>query len=167
MIEDPSDIVRKIRSIADYQFGRGIGEVLFPENVTVAFSKRTGRVRRIYFNQNLLATLRPSDGLFSLTIEGAERIMKNAEHKNLWVQVREDVSQFIGDGGNVFAKHVIRVDEEIRPGEEVIVIDGEKRVIAVGKALLSGDEMKSFRRGMAVKVRRGASERFKKREREE
>jgi len=45
--------------------------------------------------------------------------------------------------------------------EEVIVLNGKQRVIAVGKAVLSGDEMKSFKKGVAVKVRRGDLEKAK------
>ncbi|MCK5403375.1 pseudouridine synthase, partial [Candidatus Bathyarchaeota archaeon] len=47
------------------------------------------------------------------------------------------------------------VDGKIRPGEEVVVINNKNIVLAVGKALLSGDEMLAFNRGVAVKVRRG------------
>ncbi|RLI35427.1 pseudouridine synthase, partial [Candidatus Bathyarchaeota archaeon] len=46
---------------------------------------------------------------------------------------------------------------EIRPGDEVAVVNGEDRLLAVGKAVLSGVEMASFKSGAAVKVRRGSS----------
>jgi archaeosine-15-forming tRNA-guanine transglycosylase len=46
--------------------------------------------------------------------------------------------------------------------EEIIILNGKQRVIAVGKAVLSGDEMKAFKRGVAVKVRRGNLEKVKK-----
>ena len=38
------------------------------------------------------------------------------------------------------------------------MVDGSNRVLAVGRALLSADEMKAFKRGVAVKVRRGCAE---------
>jgi len=37
----------------------------------------------------------------------------------------------------------------------VVVVDGAGRVLAVGRAVLSGAEMRAFKRGVAVKVRRG------------
>ena len=154
MLHNP---LQKIRSIADYQFGSGVGETLFPDNVEISFSKRTGRMRHIYLGSKLLATLRPTDGFFSLTIEGARRILKVKPHR-LWVRVQDDVADFIADGRSVFAKHIVDCDEEIRPEEEVIVVDDEGGVLAVGRAVLTGKEMRAFKRGVAVRVRRGLDE---------
>jgi len=153
--------IRKVRSVADYQFGRGMGEKLFPDDVLLVFS-RTGRVRYVYLNGELLATLRSSDGFFSLTIKGAERLMKAECSKRILVKVQEDISPFIESGRNVFAKHVVSAGDEIRPREEVIVIDSKNKILAVGKALLSGREMKYFKRGVAVQVRRGIGQKVKK-----
>jgi len=48
--------------------------------------------------------------------------------------------------------------EDIRAKDEVIVADENNRVLAVGRAVLSSEEMTSFKRGVAVKVRRGIHE---------
>ena len=152
--------LRKIRSIADYQFGRGTGETLFPDKVNISFSRRTGRIRHIYFKGELLATLRPTDGFFSLTLEGAHRIMQTKPLR-LWVKVQDDVANFIAKGRSVFAKHVVDCDVEIRPEEEVIVIDRQHKILAVGRAILTGREMTAFKRGVAVRVRRGLLKRKK------
>jgi predicted RNA-binding protein (TIGR00451 family) len=155
---DKPNALQKIRSIADYQFGRGVGRKLFPREVRIVYSKRTGRIRHIYFREKMLATLRPTDGLFSLTITGAKQIIEHAKPQRLWVRIQEEAEPFVAKGKSVFAKHVIDVDEEIRPQEEVIVVNKKGEVLAVGKAILSGDEMKMFRRGVAVRVRRGIAE---------
>ncbi|MCX8170970.1 MAG: pseudouridine synthase [Candidatus Bathyarchaeota archaeon] len=147
--------LERIRKIADYQFGKDVGEHLFPDNVEITFSKGTGRIRHIYLNGVLLATLNPTTGLFTLTIEGARRVFSSMRIKRLWVKIRSDAVPFVEGGGDVFAKHVICSDEEILPGEEVIVIDDNGDVVAVGRAVLSGAEMKAFKRGVAVKVRSG------------
>jgi predicted RNA-binding protein (TIGR00451 family) len=149
--------LQKIRAIADYQFGRGFGVALFPDDVEIAFSKRTGRIRHIYYGGRLLVTLRPTDGFFSLTVEGGRRLM-GAKLKRLWVKVQDDVADFVSDGRSVFAKHVVDCDDEIRPEEEVVVVDGRGGVLAVGRAVLTGMEMKAFKQGVAVRVRRGVSE---------
>lgn len=151
-------ILEQIRKIADYQFGKGVGENLFPENVEIIFSKRTGRIRYVYLDGKLLATLNPATGLFTLTIEGAKRVFSSMSPKRLWVKISNEAVPFVESGGDVFAKHVIESDENIRPGEEVIVIDCEGNIIAVGKAALSGVEMMTFNRGVAVKIRRGRRE---------
>jgi predicted RNA-binding protein (TIGR00451 family) len=53
-------------------------------------------------------------------------------------------------------------DQEIRVGEEVIVTGEDDSILAVGKALLTGREMLAFKRGIAVKVRRGIGEEEKR-----
>jgi predicted RNA-binding protein (TIGR00451 family) len=141
--------------VADYQFGKGVGAKLFPENVEITYSKRTGRIRYIYLDGKRLATMRPTDGLFSLSVAGAKRIAENTCHAKCIVVVRNDVSKFIAKGGDVFAAHVVRADDAIRSKGEVIVVDESGKVLAVGKAVLSGEEMRAFKSGVAVKVRRG------------
>jgi len=147
------DEIEKLRRIADYQFGKDVGKVLFPSNITLRHSKATGKIRHILLHNKLLATLRARNGLFALTIEGAKRLLKaTSRHK---VVISDDVKELILRGRDVFAKHVIESSPAIRPGEEVIVTDKRGKVLAVGKALLSGKEMLSFRYGVAVRIRRG------------
>ncbi len=146
------DVLNRIRSVADYQFGRGVGRVLFPDGVNVAFSRRTGRIRYVFLNGERLVTMRPTDGLFSLSVAGAKRVAGAAKY---CVAVRDDVSKFIAEGGDVFAVHVVGADDDIRARDEVIVVEGGGKVLAVGRAVLSGEEMRAFKRGVAVKVRRG------------
>jgi predicted RNA-binding protein (TIGR00451 family) len=92
--------------------------------------------------------------MFSLTIHGAIRLA-NVKPLRYYVKVNDDVSSFIAKGKSVFAKHIVDADDEIRPREEVVVFDEKGRVLAVGRAILSGKEMKVFRRGVAVQVRSG------------
>lgn len=152
------DVLRRIRSVADYQFGKGVGMALFPENVKIVFSKKTGRIRYVYLEGKRLGTMRPTDGFFSLSIGGAKRIVDSGQPARCFVAVRSDVAKFIADGGDVFAAHVVRADDEVRAKDEIVVLDEEGKVLAVGRAVLSGEEMKAFERGVAVKVRRGCIE---------
>lgn len=160
-MSEKHDVFQKIRSIADYQFGRGVGERLFSRNVEIVFSKRTKRIRHIYLEGKRLATLRPTDGMFSLTVAGAKRILDGAKHPRLWVKVSKEAAPFVARGKSVFAKHVVDADDEIRPQEEVIVLDEGGEVLAVGRAVLTGAEMKAFKCGVAVRVRWGALEEVK------
>jgi uncharacterized protein with predicted RNA binding PUA domain len=152
------DALLRIRSVANYQFGKETGAKLFPDDVEIVFSKRTGRIRYVYLKKERLATLRPTDGLFSLSITGAKRIAENASSAKSIVVVQNDVSKFIAEGGDVFAVHVLEANPEIRPKDEVVVVDEGGKVLAVGRAILSGEEMKAFKIGVAVKVRRGCRE---------
>lgn len=147
----------KLRGIASYQLGRGTGEVLFTGKTMVVHSSRTGRMRRLYRDGKLLATLRPTDGMLALSLEGAMLLLRRGRFKNI-VIVQTDVSDFIRRGRNVFAKHVRQASPTIRPEDEVIVVNERNELLATGRAFLSGGEMLSFRRGVAVKVRHGSSE---------
>lgn len=149
------DPLRRIRAVADYQFGKGVGNKLFPENVEILYSKATGRIRYINLNGERLATLRPTNGLLSLSITAARRIVENVDLARCLVTVRSDVSRFVAEGSDVFAAHVVKVDDEIHARDEVIVVDEAGNVLAVGTALLSSSEMKAFKTGVAVKVRHG------------
>ena len=110
----------------------------------------------------MLATLRPTTGLFILTISGAKRMINVIDPLRLWVKVEDYAESFIAKGRSVFAKHVIASDPEIRPNEEVIVISNKDEVLAVGRALLTGKEMLAFQRGIAVRVRRGVTEKLRR-----
>jgi 7-cyano-7-deazaguanine tRNA-ribosyltransferase len=147
--------LEKIRAIADYQFGYQAGKVLFPDSVRLEYSKNTGRIRHIFFGEDLLANFRPNDGLFTLTIAGAERLIKGLPDLKYKVRLLDDLIEFIEQGKNLFAKHVVEAHPDIRPGQEVIVVDGEDNTIAVGKTILTPEEMLSFETGVAVKIRRG------------
>jgi len=138
-----------------------VGADLFPEGIEVAYSKATGRIRYVYLDGVRLVTLRPTDGLFSLSTTGARRIAERITSAKCFVAVRTDVSEFIAKGGDVFAAHVTEANDEIRSKDEIIVTDGNGKVLAVGQAVLSGEEMRTFKRGVAVKVRRGCLEKVK------
>ena len=147
--------IRRIRSIADYQYGEGVGSKLFPDNVKIEYSHSTGRIRYINLNGERIATLRPTDGMLSLSIGAARTLAKNVPLAPCFVTVRQDVAEFVADGGDVFAAHVVKVDPEIRARDEVIVLDETGQVVAVGRAFLSSSEMIAFKTGVAVKVRHG------------
>lgn len=147
--------LRKVRAVADYQFGEGVGESLFPSEVELTFSSKTGRVRHVYLGGVLLATLRPNDGLLALTIEGARRLLKIVPPPRARVIVAGDPCYFVAEGRDVQAKWVVSADVEIRPGDEVLVVDPNDELLGVGRAVLPGQAMLSFKEGLAVKLRRG------------
>ncbi len=103
----------------------------------------------------LLATLRAKDGYLALTPDGALRLLKAFKSPRLRVVVQNDVEEFIRKGRNVFAKHVVAADREIRPESEVLIVDEYDALLGVGKAVLTGREMTAFKTGAAVKTRHG------------
>jgi len=147
--------LRRVQTIADYQFGRGVGIGLFPEECTYIFST-TGRIRQILFGGVRLATVRASDGRLTLGIEGAKRLRTILPAPGYRVVIRDDVAEFVAQGKNAFAKHVVAADPAIRAGDDVLVVAGNDRLIACGSAVVSGTEMLAFNYGVAVRVRQGS-----------
>jgi predicted RNA-binding protein (TIGR00451 family) len=144
----------RLRAVADYQFGRGAGAALFPNDTRVEYSRNTGKPRHLYADGELVANYRPNDSLYTVTIAGARRLAA-IEGFRYTVRVRDDVVEYVEQGRNVFAKHVVDAGEAIRPGDEVVVIDGSGEVVAVGKSKMNRGDMLSFKTGAAVRVRRG------------
>jgi predicted RNA-binding protein (TIGR00451 family) len=162
-LEAPTAVqLRKLVGIANYQFGKDAGTVLFSKGTRITCSRRTGRIRHIYSGRRLIATLRPKDGYLALAPEGALLILSKIKQPPNLVVVQNDVADFIKAGGDVFAKHVARADMGLRPAEEVIVTNEQGVLLGVGKAVLSGKDMSFFKRGVAVRVRKGISEPIKR-----
>jgi predicted RNA-binding protein (TIGR00451 family) len=104
-----------------------------------------------------MATLRPTDGLLSLSITAARILTEKSPSAHCFVTVQNGVSKYIAEGGDVFAAHIVKADPEIHPKDEVIILDEKGQVLAVGRAFLSSAEMSAFKTGVAVKVRHGKS----------
>ena len=88
-------------------------------------------------------------------IEGGERLRARLAPPGYRVVVAGEVAEFIGQGKNVFARHVVTADPTIRAGDEVVVVNPSDDLLATGEAVLSGREMLVFNYGAAVKVRQG------------
>jgi predicted RNA-binding protein (TIGR00451 family) len=147
--------LRKLRGIANYQFGSHLGNVFFKGPIELTRSGKTNKIRLIFRDGKLISTLRARDGFLALTPDGAKIILASMKKSPRVVVVRDDVAEFIRAGRNVFAKHVVSTDSSIRPQDEVIVIGEKRQLLAVGRAALAGWEMTQFKRGIAVKTRRG------------
>ncbi len=126
----------RYRAHADFYFGEGAADSLLSGKIAV-------RGREIQDDQKRpLAATTPS-GMIALSLAGAARLEPLG---------RYTVS--IGDflpRGSLLAPGVVEADEQIRPGDEVIIA-GEK-AFGVGRAKMSGWEMVRSRRGVAVEIR--------------
>ncbi len=149
------DDVRKLKAIADYQFGWGAGEALFKGNINVEKSKKTGKIRHIYDGKTLIVNMRASDSYLVLSKEGARRLHGACEYPKNRVVVNRDSEPFALDGKSVFSKFVVECDENIRSNDEVLIVNEDDRLLAFGKSLLSAVEIEDFQTGQAIKTRKG------------
>jgi len=147
------DEIDRLKAVADYQFGPPAGNILFEGNIKIERSRTTGKVRMIYRENKPILFLRPNDGLYTLKFYGGLILNEHIPRPRLRVYVTQDSAEFNAKGKNVFAKFVIDVDPEIRPGDEVLIVDESDNLVAVGSAKLSAKEMLEFDVGIAVKVK--------------
>ncbi|MBN2151886.1 MAG: pseudouridine synthase [Candidatus Lokiarchaeota archaeon] len=150
---------RVLEAIAALQFGKHFAAFLHDNRprIGVERSKNTGKIRFVYLDGELVLVLRPEEGFFSLSVAGA-RVLNGLEGDAMvnGIVVLDEVAEFVKDGKNVFAKHVVDPLASIRPSQELYVCDGKREVLAVGKAVVSGRDMRHLKRGVAVATRHGA-----------
>ena len=148
-------LLERATAVARYQFGIDAANALMRGKIELVTSKNTGKIRNVISDGEHILSMRADDGLFTLRPEGAARMVKNVPGPHMRVVVSDDAVPFVTEGKNVFCAFVKECDPEIRPMEEVLVVDGNDRLVAVGRAMLIRNEMLSFRKGIAVKVRDG------------
>ncbi|MFX1302809.1 MAG: PUA domain-containing protein [Promethearchaeota archaeon] len=149
--------LRQIKAISDYQFGKEITDILFDDIEQIHFerSPNTHKIRYIYYKNNLLLTLRPTNGFFTLTLYSAQKLINKISPPKLRIIVLNDISEFIKKGRNVFCKHVTDIDEDLRPLDEVIIVNQNDELLGIGKLKIPVSYVKSFSYGIAVNVRKG------------
>ena len=145
--------IRKLKALLSYQWNINISNMQNSSNWEFVISKSTGKIRYVKQEGKILFTLVPMTGLFTPTYEGAIELIKMNLDGRYRVVIKNEVSEFVEKGKSALAKFVIYADPLLRAGEEVIVTNEEGELLGVGRALLSGEEMKSFSRGVAVNIR--------------
>ncbi|TXT66757.1 MAG: tRNA-guanine(15) transglycosylase [Promethearchaeota archaeon] len=151
--------IRKLKAISDYQFGPEITDILFEnlDHIRIVRSKNTGKIRYVYSGEELLLTLKPTNGLFTLTFLASDIIISNTKSPRLRAVVLTEISKFIRKGRNVFCKHILDIDDSLRPNDEIIVVNQEQEILAIGRVSIPVPYIREFTRGVGVDVRKGIS----------
>jgi 7-cyano-7-deazaguanine tRNA-ribosyltransferase len=137
--------IKFLKLILEYQFGKGAYKNFKGIQLEIA---STGKLRRVWKDGKLLGTISAETGFFLPSSEGA-KLLESWMKK---VFVKKEAEEFVRKGKNVLAKFAF-TSEEVLPGEEVLICSEKGEIIACGKALLNKEEINSFERGVAVKVR--------------
>ncbi|MDR0768221.1 MAG: pseudouridine synthase [Methanosarcinales archaeon] len=146
--------LKRVRMMADYQFGKGVGAVLFDDNSKFQLSK-TKRIRQVHSGGERIATVRAKDGFFTLSMEGARRLHAYLKAPAMRVAVVDDAVPFVAKGKTAFCKHIISIDPDVRAMEEILVTDKNDNLLATGQLALSPREILHSSQGAAVLVRSG------------
>ena len=147
-------MLERVRIIADYQFGKGVGEKLFPDGVRFMLS-RTGRIRQVIEGGKRIATIRANDGFLILSAYGGQKLHDALPFPARRVIMNDDAAPFVAKGKTAFCKFIVDCDPEIRALEEILLVDKDDNLLATGQALLCAAELKAFKRGIAVNVSYG------------
>ncbi len=144
-----SEII-KLWGILTYQFNSLVANSLLnpPSSIEVITSSK-GKVRYVLKKGKRMLTLRPTSGTFSISLEAAKIITSLVESPRFRVIVKGDREL----KGSVLARDIVDVDVNIRPNNEVIVVNKSDEVIGVGRAKVSGDLMKLLSYGEVVRLR--------------
>jgi conserved protein with predicted RNA binding PUA domain len=147
---DPLDIV-----IHHLDLLFNIDSASFLNDLFFTFSRRTGRVKSFGSKDKLYGTFR-SDGGIALTISGAEILIHVKNFCQNLIIPEVEAIPFIEASKSLFCKHVFWMGQNIRVGSDVVIVDKNVRILAVGKSCIDSLHSKSTTTsGVAVKVREG------------
>jgi len=149
---------RKLEFLFKYQWRLDATEFLKQDEVEIELSRSTGKIRHIRREGEILFTLVPTTGLLTPTYEGGIELAKMGLDEEYIVVMTQEASEFVARGKSALAKFVKQVGPQLHAGEEVLVVDEEGTIVGTGRTLLSGFEMLSFNRGVAVAIRHSMSQ---------
>ncbi len=152
-VKDEPEEMEQVLQTIQFLFGRNATKYL--RDLSVERSKNTGMIRKVFSKGKLIGVIRPEDGFFLPNVRGASLIKKGLEQGSCRVVISDEAVEPVSKGRSVFSKFVLEIDRNLKPYQEVIVVDKRDDVIAVGKLLLAPSEVKDFKHHVVVKVRHG------------
>ena len=119
-------------------------------NLNITISRKTKRIKLVCDGDNQLFSLRVNDGRLLPTMEGGRYLIANGYQKNR-VFVNSDAAPFVSEGKSAFCKHIVKVDDNIIPEIEVLLMSEDNKLLATGTAVQPGYAMLQLDAGIAVK----------------
>lgn len=160
-MEDSSQIsewtLRKLKAVMSYQWGSHAGNLIDNISVHAVISRSTNKIRYVKSEDDILFTMVPTTGLLTPTYKGGLALLEAGISQDYVVTMDSEVAEFVADGKSALAKFVKKAGMNLRAGEEVLVVDEDHKLLGTGRALLNGNEMLEFDRGVAVMIRHSLS----------
>lgn len=151
--------IREIITLADKQWGSGAGISLIYLEEPIVLNPCPGpdRLEEFILDGSVMGSIQ-----FSNKTMSSSMILRESGGKRLsslgflpakgYVVIDETVIPFLLDGKNLLSPGIIDADPHIQEGDEVLVLDNEKKIVASGNARKSGNEMVGTK-GIGVKIR--------------
>lgn len=134
----------KIQKIADYQFGIGVGEAMFPE--VYSLKGRPPLPFKILRQNQQHGVIHYTTGKLTLSMKNGGILAKKKKYFIMF-----DGEKL--EGSTLFAVGVKKADPEIRPSDEIVIVDKNYTPLGVGHALISGRDMEVARFGAVAKIK--------------
>lgn len=151
----------KIKATADYQFCKGAGKTLTDGNLDFVKNKK-GRIKNVFLNDDHVLSIRHYDGFFTLKKPGAKLLKEEFSSPKLRIQVTDESAKFNSEGKNVFSKFIIDMWEQLRHGDEALIVTETDELAAVGRVFLTKEETEFLNRGLAARIREGFEYQYNK-----
>jgi predicted RNA-binding protein (TIGR00451 family) len=145
----------RVSALLDYAYGPPTGSILKNLGVKFVYSPRSQRLRDIYADGLLYAVMR-EDGYPLLQRYGLKLLEGSFLTKS--VTVKAEAVQCVRAGGNVFCRHIAGFNGRFAIDEDCVVVSPDDRPIACGRLLIHQDEIRFFKKGVAVKTRFGVAD---------
>ncbi|UCH88879.1 MAG: phosphoadenosine phosphosulfate reductase family protein [Thermoplasmata archaeon] len=146
-----------IREIVSRQFGKNTGGALIPQDKLVLLNRAPGldTIDEIIIDGAVVGSLyydiMKSNFKVIMRLSGAHFISEDIEKG--FVIVDSGAAAAIHKGASVLIPGIVEVSEDIEAGNEIIILDQERNVVATGVSKMSNSEMKSRDKGSAIKSR--------------
>ena len=147
--------LERVRTILDYQFGKGNGKNLTAGKAELIISRKTKRLRNLLLDDEHVASLSHRRGMFILQKRGAELIHRSSKFPQFRVVVNSETAEFNKKGKSVFCKFIEDIDSQLKCMDECIIVTPNDELVAFGKLIISPKELELGQQGMAVRVRSG------------
>ncbi|MCE4617927.1 MAG: hypothetical protein F7C37_00615 [Desulfurococcales archaeon] len=141
--------LRVLRARAAYQWDWRVAEALLPSPEGFQIDVVRGRIRYVIFKGAVYLTLRPNDGLFSPSKAAAERIIRSSQPPRYRIIIRGDREI----RGSILARDVVSIDPDLKPGDEVVIVDQEDNLVGVGRLRVPPSMIEGLMYGEVARVR--------------
>ncbi len=141
----------QLEATLEWRYGRPLARALVSSGLRGERSQRTGRLRWATRDG------RPSfvfgnDAIPRPTFAGGDLLRTHVPPSRERVVVATDAVPFVREGRSLFARFVQGADPTLVPGMSTLLVDEQDELLAVGRLLLAPHEMRTLRRGVAVRV---------------
>lgn len=147
------DLLIQIFHCLSYIYDSNVAEALMKEyqDFRFEFSKQTGRLRYIHKGKDPFLTIIPTTGWIVPSLEAFEIIKEASEPPKYRVIVSDDAAKFAAEGKSVFSHHIIDIDKNLKPNDEIMIVDQNDKIAALGKLNFPIQYITNERNGVAVK----------------